>query len=490
MEGSGKFGEKVLEEASMNTLLDESPPSLVTKTQKQTEEGSVAAEKFNASVIANEVKGVNVALLALASTVNQAMGLYKDLDSRVNQVQNVQTEMNNKLERVEKYMIASDSSRLGKKYVLSTDRSVKGTCKTQKAGNKKAALKILQDDVINVDTDVSDDEKCPNYPTAQPSGGMGNCIPSQNEQPKPTINPRFQRNLHTVGSTLGPIGAFRRKEESQPLKNSFPTPPSITTSSKVRKLDASVGPSTKEKNSKASGGAQKTKTSSVRIRTGQILPQSVLTKFRPKPEMLLSKSQLQMSAYLFHPDKDIEEPLLRMGTTVVARKDFDSLMSGCPVTEWIMTLITMKITYSQSDSLDETVWCLPPSFAVDVSLGKTSDELCLKYSTPWILPYDTLKYVYIPIMNDVCHWFLMVINIEQHVVYQFDSHLNVEDIAGRYGTINTLREVLFDMLANSKDHASDFLRESLITHHGNSRKQGEFPILERVIILLCGCLVG
>lgn len=56
--------------------------SLETNTDNQTEEESGVGEKFDASIIAKEVKGVNVALLALASTVNDAMGLYKVISYR------------------------------------------------------------------------------------------------------------------------------------------------------------------------------------------------------------------------------------------------------------------------------------------------------------------------------------------------------------------------------------------------------------------------
>ncbi|XP_057427823.1 uncharacterized protein LOC130721103 isoform X4 [Lotus japonicus] len=178
--------------------------------------------------------------------------------------------------------------------------------------------------------------------------------------------------------------------------------------------------------------------------------------FKPTPEMFLMDSEVMTAAYLWHKDKDSEETLAHFGVTYVLRKDLESLLPGRHVHGNTLTLLATKINSTQCYSISKTVWCFPPSFMndfnqqEDVYFGLTTEELSLKFSKSWMHPLNTLKYV------ELGHWFLMVIPVDEHIIYHFDSHLNVEDIHARQGTLKTLCEVLMEIIG-SKDYQSDLL---------------------------------
>lgn len=46
--------------------------------------------------------------------------------------------------------------------------------------------------------------------------------------------------------------------------------------------------------------------------------------------------------------------------------------------------------------------------------------------------------IYVPIFEKPYHWYLMVICVQQGVIYHLDSHLTIADIDGRSQRIETL----------------------------------------------------
>ncbi|GAU28459.1 hypothetical protein TSUD_294630 [Trifolium subterraneum] len=77
--------------------------------------------------------------------------------------------------------------------------------------------------------------------------------------------------------------------------------------------------------------------------------------------------------------------------------------------------MAMKTTWSQYRAVNKTVWSLPPTFAVDVIQGTNIEVLATKYGADWMIPYTTLKYIYVPIKDKSEHWYLMVISIKDHM---------------------------------------------------------------------------
>ncbi|XP_057457671.1 uncharacterized protein LOC130748468 [Lotus japonicus] len=107
-----------------------------------------------------------------------------------------------------------------------------------------------------------------------------------------------------------------------------------------------------------------------------------------------------------------------------------------------ITLVAVKISRQQSYLLDDTIWCIPPSFVEDVYKGLSIEKLVRAYFNPFMAPYHTLRYIYVLMKNDSGHWYLMVISIVEYVIYYFDSHLNVEDIPIRCASMRTMCDTL------------------------------------------------
>ncbi|XP_057427821.1 uncharacterized protein LOC130721103 isoform X2 [Lotus japonicus] len=218
----------------------------------------------------------------------------------------------------------------------------------------------------------------------------------------------------------------------QTTKKLSTTPSSTRKASKVRKLEKNVDNTTDDNGSKIEV-ISNTKSSTTQPRINQktaldrVLARSVKCMFKPTPEMFLMDSEVMTAAYLWHKDKDSEETLAHFGVTYVLRKDLESLLPG-------------RHVHGNNDFNQQE----------DVYFGLTTEELSLKFSKSWMHPLNTLKYV------ELGHWFLMVIPVDEHIIYHFDSHLNVEDIHARQGTLKTLCEVLMEIIG-SKDYQSDLL---------------------------------
>ncbi|KAJ1379108.1 Ulp1 protease family, C-terminal catalytic domain [Sesbania bispinosa] len=120
--------------------------------------------------------------------------------------------------------------------------------------------------------------------------------------------------------------------------------------------------------------------------------------------------------------------------------------------------MAMRITWRQCHINVQTVWAFPPSFAVraDVLEGRPVNEIGAKYVTEWMPPYSCLKYVYVPIKEDTDNWYLMVISMEQEVVYHLDPYVLSERIKSRRENISKLCEKVVHFMT-SDWLALDFL---------------------------------
>ncbi|KAJ1392807.1 hypothetical protein SESBI_35518 [Sesbania bispinosa] len=97
---------------------------------------------------------------------------------------------------------------------------------------------------------------------------------------------------------------------------------------------------------------------------GNILPKTMLCKFRPTTDMALTEMALKVVAYLFAYDNDDEEILFRVGEHDGRRKDFQSLCPDRIVHEEVISMATIKGTWNQCHGSCPSVWFCPPSFVV------------------------------------------------------------------------------------------------------------------------------
>ncbi|MED6131356.1 hypothetical protein PIB30_009001 [Stylosanthes scabra] len=69
-----------------------------------------------------------------------------------------------------------------------------------------------------------------------------------------------------------------------------------------------------------------------------------------------------------------------------------------------------------------TTWTLPPQFGIDaLNSDLLRQEVFEKYKSCWMPKTYALKYIYVPLIDDYFHWFLMVISIEEGKDYVLDS---------------------------------------------------------------------
>ncbi|KAF1864314.1 hypothetical protein Lal_00029472 [Lupinus albus] len=58
---------------------------------------------------------------------------------------------------------------------------------------------------------------------------------------------------------------------------------------------------------------------------------------------------------------------------------------------------------------------------VEVLLGKCEEHIITSYSNFWMPPSQELKYIYVPMVEDNVHWYLMVVDIDDYAIYKLDT---------------------------------------------------------------------
>ncbi|XP_027186750.2 uncharacterized protein [Cicer arietinum] len=169
-----------------------------------------------------------------------------------------------------------------------------------------------------------------------------------------------------------------------------------------------------------------------------VLPKGIQWNFHVTSDMQLDLVEAQIIAYVYHPNKDKEEPLVSSNGIIGYRSDFDTLAPGMIINDKIMTLICRRSTWIQNNYNRGAVWYLPPSFAEDVFSGMSTFKLIDRYFRNWMEPNSNLKYIYVPIKTETGHWFLMVISLELQIKYHLDSFCRMEDIECRSTTMSIL----------------------------------------------------
>ncbi|KAJ1396729.1 Ulp1 protease family, C-terminal catalytic domain [Sesbania bispinosa] len=144
---------------------------------------------------------------------------------------------------------------------------------------------------------------------------------------------------------------------------------------------------------------------------GQVLPGFMRCNLKPSADMASTHTQLQMCAYVFHPEREPQENIFSGGGIDATREDFACICPGKTVTE--------KRHVKTPD-----VWCLPPTFARDILTGHSTTEIMTKYCDEWMPTSNDLKFIYVPITDNKDHWFLIVMNIEEHKIFHLDSPLS------------------------------------------------------------------
>ncbi|KAG5020252.1 hypothetical protein JHK87_016107 [Glycine soja] len=93
-----------------------------------------------------------------------------------------------------------------------------------------------------------------------------------------------------------------------------------------------------------------------------------------------------------------------------------------------------------------SVWCMPPAFAVDVINGSPVETLIEHYGKDWMPPFSDLKLIYIPIIQNSAHWYLMVIDMNDRNIYHLDCDLTSQTAYQRKDAIKIMANVMLSVL--------------------------------------------
>ncbi|KAJ1423164.1 Ulp1 protease family, C-terminal catalytic domain [Sesbania bispinosa] len=182
--------------------------------------------------------------------------------------------------------------------------------------------------------------------------------------------------------------------------------------------------------------------------TGKILPKSLPTRFSPTSDMELTMDEIQVCAYVFAMEVDLSEVVFKMRNSRATIKDFDCLCPGKPIEDEIIKLMAMRNTWRQMNINVQTVWTLPPAFASDIIQGQPKENIGMSYVTEWMPPFEHVKYIYVPIKENNEHWYLMVVSMEQEIVYHLDSNPQVARLKERRDNITRVCQMLVYLMTS------------------------------------------
>ncbi|KAJ1394540.1 Ulp1 protease family, C-terminal catalytic domain [Sesbania bispinosa] len=365
------------------------------------------------------------------------------------------------------------------------------------ATSKSKGIDVSPKDVTTMIFDVSDDDDVEII-------DIRNIVPKTNVHTGPIEDhdmgkkavsmDRGKTKMETDPSMMqfnAPHSEYRRRptkenslEEKQPrsyinVKKLFQTPLPSSPPQTLKKPKLDKPPIVSTNDIGVSKGKQSTvkENNNLMKQTGIILPKMMKSHFRPTSDMHLTELECKISAYIFAYHYDDNEVLLKMGDFIGTRKDFSCLCPERVVEDEVITMACLKSTWKENHFSNQTIWYCPPTFALDVLNGASMMTLATKYVDKWMPTFQKLKYVYVPIKDEVGHWYLMVTSMEEQIIYHLDTTMEME--GERRKTIRRVSEALAELMA-SEDYPIDFLYgvidvgnwEILTTaatpHYGNS----------------------
>lgn len=194
------------------------------------------------------------------------------------------------------------------------------------------------------------------------------------------------------------------------------------------------------------GGVAVGRTSAVRNNTGIMIPKHFRCAVKPTADMKLDQVEIRVCAYVFQDNFDSRDTVFKVGKNEYTRAHFECMCPGMLITTEIILMMALKVSWTQHNNICQTLWCLPPSFADDVSRGDKVEDLHAYYGNDWMPRFDRLRLIYVPIEDNRGHWYLMVISIDDAKIYQCDSYLRTEDLEERRINMRNIGVALSKMI--------------------------------------------
>ncbi|MCH80487.1 Ulp1 protease family carboxy-terminal domain protein [Trifolium medium] len=169
--------------------------------------------------------------------------------------------------------------------------------------------------------------------------------------------------------------------------------------------------------------------------------------FPPIKKMYLKPEEAILCLYLFPENVGfhLHSPMVfKIGEYCEGlRNDFECMIPDGWVGDRIITMMTATVNWNQRQTYKKEVWCLPPSFAMEVGNKATTETLLNLFRDPYLPDFAKLKLIYVPIEDhDYQHWYLMVINTEYRKVYHLDTYMVESAIAMRHAKMHSIAEAL------------------------------------------------
>ncbi|KAJ1375517.1 Ulp1 protease family, C-terminal catalytic domain [Sesbania bispinosa] len=168
----------------------------------------------------------------------------------------------------------------------------------------------------------------------------------------------------------------------------------------------------------------------------------VKTKFRPLKEMHLTSKQERIALYVFQSHGDASEVLYKVEDACFTREDLQCFCYPNGIRSEIIRALALQFTLDQRGTKCQNFWMLPPSFAVDALCDKPVEHMLETYASVWMPPYAGLKYIYVPMQEVTSQWFLVVISINDSMIYHLDSFLDERTVIARSLRIKRMTKVL------------------------------------------------
>ncbi|MED6218139.1 hypothetical protein PIB30_024184 [Stylosanthes scabra] len=95
-----------------------------------------------------------------------------------------------------------------------------------------------------------------------------------------------------------------------------------------------------------------------------LIPAGIRCNFRPTRAMALTKEECQICLYVFDPDLDLREVLIKDELIRTTRMELHCMQPGSEVDWNIIMWKALKLSHGQPMSANITYWFMPPEFGV------------------------------------------------------------------------------------------------------------------------------
>lgn len=173
------------------------------------------------------------------------------------------------------------------------------------------------------------------------------------------------------------------------------------------------------------------------------------TKTLSPHRAMIAKRDAQVVSFLFQKSLDTKlrnEVLVWSMGYEGSRGELQCLIPNRPITDLVITLAAARITDRQTETWRQAVWCLPPSFVVDMESGMTLPDIREKYCKKWMKPYTNLQFIYIPMKCVQDHWLLMIVDVAAGISYRLDTFCPLGCTEPRHIRMKKLGLLLYHLL--------------------------------------------